>query len=486
MLKESMLPKTGAIAVIDTQWGDTGKGKVVDLLGEWADIIARGTGGANAGHTLVVDGKTYIFHLIPSGILQDVCGTITIIGNGVAFDPKVVCEELAMLDEAGLSYNNLKIANNAHLVLPPHIVVDRVRELIAGKSKIGTTGRGIGPLYTDHVSRCGLKVRDMLNPEQFRTKLIKNLAPKIKYLQSLECDTVREVFQEETLGLSTFWHETNVFDVDAIVEAYVAYGRKLNHMITDTDNLLREAVKEGEKILLEGAQGTLLSIDHGIYPMITSSDSAIAGLAKGVGLSERDVDIVFGIVKAPYMTRVGEGVFPTELGVPEDDSLYPDADINSDDVIEQCVAIRSTGNEFGATTGRPRRIGWLDLPLLRYSLQFGGDKLVLTKVDVLDKCKTIKICTEYIYDGPDYDLGGSILLRNGDIVSVAIGDDWIMSHMKPVYETFPGWVSDTSQIRDADKLPANLKIIIEFIESSVATRVAIVSVGPERDQTIFV
>lgn len=463
----------GVIAVVGQQWGDEGKGKIIDLLANsWADVIARGTGGANAGHTIRLGEKEHIFHLIPSGILS---GKPNYIGSGVAVDPFILLSEMEKLAEYGVSYDNLKMSLDAHLVLPHHIIIDRARESASGRNRLGTTGRGIGLVYSDHVARFGLRVVDLLNPDRLREKLERNLEYHSKELNQ---PAVKTVMKEGPLGIDGF------LDTNLVLESYLEFGRKLRPYIADTDSSIRQAVENGKRVLLEGAQATLLSIDHGMYPMVTSSDSTVAGLAKGVGLLESQVHICLGIVKGPYMSKVGGGNFPTELG-PAGDESFPNADINSENPVEQCIAVRKSGNEYGATTSRPRRVGWLDLPLLRYAILFGVDEFVLTKADVLDECRVIKICTHYIYSGTDeYDMGERVL-KPGDQVDVAFGDDYLLEYMDPQYKEFPGWLCNISNIRSFDDLPEELRNIIKFIEEDVGREITIVSVGPDREQTII-
>lgn len=494
-LEQIALPTMGTVAVIDAQWGDTGKGKVVDLIAEWADIIARGTGGANAGHTISLNGETFTFHLIPSGILHDRKGKINIIGNGVAFDPRIVCEELALLTSQGYTYNGLKIAYNAKLVLPQHLVLDRVSEMLKGTEKIGTTGRGIGPLYTDHVARLGLIVADLFNPDSFVEKLRLNLKSKVTLLRDVDPEVVREIMHHKDLENGRFYDPQKTFNIDAILQSYWGYTAELQKMVCNTDTLLCHAVGN-QKILLEGAQGILLSVDCGIQPHVTSSDCSLAGLAKGVGLSERHVDRTYTIVKG-YMTRVGEGVFPTELGgktsrewcgrggmtATTEKEKYPQASVNSQDPLEQGIGIRIAGYEYGATTGRPRRTGWLDLPLLRYALPYASQELILTKLDVLDQCEEIRICTAYQYKGPTY-MMGNYIIRNEETFTKAIPISEVMEHMQPIYCTFPGWMCPISELRTASELPENLRAIITFLEDAVQASVVAISVGPDREQII--
>lgn len=485
------------IAVLCTQWGDTGKGKVIDKLASWADIIARGTGGANAGHTIVINGVQSIFHLIPSGIMHT--KKTNIIGRGVAVDPRIILNEMAELDEGKIDYSNLLISLNAHLVLPVHLVMDRVKE--SGKNGIGTTGRGIGPLYTDHYFRTGLRMYHLLNPDLFRTNLKRNLIEKVRMLSTYDPAVVREIMQHEHLLNGAFYQEDGFFNVDAIIDCYMEYGKKLQQFICDTEELVRDAV--GKKhILLEGAQGYLLSVDYGSYPHVTSSDPSVFGIARGVGISPEQIDRVINIAKAFYMTRVGDGPFPTEFGGERSARhcrIYTNtATTESNDFSEIVldpfgdefffgVEVRKRGKEYGATTGRPRRCGWLDLTLLRSVKQVAGkhgEHVALTKIDVLDKCPTIRVCVAYLYDGPDVDLGDKVL-KKGDELKIAITNSEILEHCKPIYEDFPGWMCDISQMTSKSELPPELIKLIEFVEKQVGVTVDLISVGPERDQTIF-
>jgi adenylosuccinate synthase len=483
-------------AVIGGQFGDEGKGKFGDAFAEWADVIARGTGGANAGHTITLNEKEYIFHLIPSGILHDKDGKKNIIGSGTAFDPGVVCEELELLREEGVSYNNLRFSMNAHLVLPQHLVMDRTLEQCEGK--IGTTGRGIGPVYQDHYARMGLRLNDLLNKDEFARKLTHNLRDKRRFLKTMDPETVKAVMHHPHLRNGRFWNAAGIFDEDAIVETYMAYAQEIKVMICDTDDLLRQELRTAN-ILLEGAQATMLSVDYGTYPHVTASDCTVRGLAKGVGLPERAVDLALSVVKAFYMTRVGEGPFPTEMGGEESAVWCGTKGVNKKTELErfgqltvnypnhflQGIGIRMAGNEYGATTGRPRRTGWLDLPMLRYSLQHSGPDVILTKLDVLDQCEEIKICTEYVYDGPGYQLGAEVV-RNGDCFSVAVPHSHMMKHSKPIFETYPGWLRPIGHIRSYIDLPEKLRTIIEGVAQAAGFKPRIISVGRNREQTIVV
>ncbi|HLC66155.1 MAG TPA: adenylosuccinate synthetase [Candidatus Nanoarchaeia archaeon] len=499
------------LAIGDTAWGDNGKGKLVDFFSGWADIIARGTGGANAGHTICIGDKKYIFHLVPSGILYP--GKMNIIGNGVVLDPRVLIEELGILDREQINYDGLLVAYNAKLVLPQHLLIDRMRE--SGKKKIGTTGRGIGPAYEDHCRRTGLTVNDLLNPSRFVRKLIINLSEHLRYIRGFIAESdggesgepvgfeiIREIMKHPHLGGGRYWDENNVLNVDAIIEDYLAYGRRLAPMIFDTDTLLQDAVGK-KRILLETAQGDLLSVDFGTYPFVTASDCTIQGLAKGVGLTSAVVDRKLAIVKAFYMSRVGEGPFPTEMGgirsaewcgskgvtSETERERFPHVTLEYTDPFELGVAIRMAGEEYGATTGRPRRVGWLDLPLLRYSMQIAGNRMrevALTKLDVLDNCPLIKICTGYTYTGPDCRVG-SFTLRSesGDVIHRAIPSADVLEHCQPIYQEFPGWMTRICDIRRREDLPNELLRIVAFVEREGNVTASLLSVGRDREQTIF-
>ncbi len=486
---QELLKDVKTAAIVCNQFGDTGKGKFIDLLSYfWADIIARGTGGANAGHTINIKGKEHVFHMLPSGMLHQ---KINIIGCGVAFDPREGCKEINILEQAGHNPGNLRISYNAKLVLPQHILLDMLKE--SNTDKIGTTGRGMGPLYTDHTARTGLTVNDLLNKDAFYQKLKRNLRDKIKFLQTADQELVRKIMHHERLENGIFHSPTEIFDISAIIERYMQYGERLKELITDTEEIIRESIGR-RKILLEGAQGFLLSVDYGTYPFVTPSDPSIQGLAKGVGLSEKDVDVVYGIIKGFYMTRVGEGPMPTEFGGKKsaewcrtnnretEQNLH--YSVNSANELEQGIAIRVAGGEYGATTKRPRRTAWLDLPLLRHAMRINGNKLILTKLDVLDECETIKICTAYIYQGEKYNIGGKVLQR-GDMIHTAIMDTHALEHCTPIYQKFEGWKQNTSNITQYEDLPTNMRRIIDYVNQQTRSTSPILSVGPEREQTII-
>ena len=493
-----LLNNVSTLAIVCTQWGDTGKGKFVDYFAaEWADIIARGTGGANAGHTIMFDGKTHVFHLVPSGILHDSAGKMNLIGSGVAFDPRIFCGELAILKQEGLSYNNLFVALNAKLVLPQHLLLDRLRESRGGEGTIGTTGRGIGPVYIDHVARRGLVVNDLLNTDVLYRKLKSNLEEHLPLLQAADPEVLRKILHHEHLGGGRLWHPRGLLDLDAVMAEYRLYGDEIRELIRDTDTLLSADVGH-KKILLEGAQGNLLSIENGTYPYVTSSDCSMRGLARGVGLMDRHVDLTLGIVKAPFMTRVGEGPFPTELGGeksrvwcndPEttealERERYPQATVNSPDEFLQGVGARWVGGEYGSTTRRPRRVGWLDLPLLRFSRRQMGRDLIITKLDMADDCDVIKVCYAYEYWGPHVYHVGDWRLTPGKILNEAVPDYDVLRYCRPLYREFQGWQQLTSVARTIGDVPEKLGYFLDYIERETQLRIRMLSVGPDREQTI--
>ena len=495
---EKWLNGAFTVAITCRQFGDTGKGKFVDIFAKWADIIARGTGGDNCGHSIQADGKELVVHIIPSGILYDSIGKINIIGSGVVVYPKSVSKELATLREMGLSYNNLKIAYNAKLILPTEIVLDRVRESISGKGKIGSTGKGIGPAYADFVDRQGLMVNDLLNPKLFVQKLRRHLEYKKLILKNCDPDLLKSIMDHEHLESGLYYDKKEIFNFDAIYETYLSYGDELKDFITDTDTFMQERLGINT-ILLEGAQGDMLSINHGTYPFVTSSDCTVAGLAQGVGLKESDIDLSLGIIKGFYMTRVGGGPFPTEIGGLESDQWCNGGKANRDNEkmlytkasaedrkseFHQGVALRMAGNEYGATTKRPRRTGWLDLPLLRYVLGFNSSDLILTKLDILNDYEEIKIAYAYEYKGFDCYFAGK-LIKKGDILRVAIPDSTIMKDCYPVYQRFKGWKSSLSDCKNYESLPSEFKDILQFIINEAEINPLIISIGPDREETIF-
>jgi len=417
--------------IVGAQWGDEGKGKIVDVLSENAHIVARYQGGANAGHTLVHNGKKTVLHLIPSGILRD--GVQCVIGNGVVIDPVALKEEIAMLENAGVEVQGrLFISHKAHLIMPYHKLLDKVREQAASQS-IGTTGRGIGPSYIDKYSRVGIRVVDLLNRKLFEEKLRANLAEKNIVLQKI--------------------YDAELMDVDAIVAEYLEFDKYIDPFVTDTTLLLHNALNEGKTILAEGAQGALLDVDHGTYPFVTSSNPTSGGACTGLGLPPTSINRIVGLVKA-YSTRVGNGPFPTELNDATGEKL------------------RADGAEFGATTGRPRRCGWLDLVALKYSVMVNGiTDIALTKLDVLDSHQTIDVCTGYSIEGKQLKSFPS--------------DVEILNSVQTHYTTLQGWNTQLDGISSYDALPEATKKYIEFIEKFTGAKVSIVSTSPDRNGTII-
>lgn len=419
------------LVVVGAQWGDEGKGKLIDILSAKVDITVRYQGGNNAGHTVIVGDKEYIFHLIPSAILHR--KKICVIGNGVVIDPQALLEEINNLKKRNLSISRaqLKISANAHVVMPYHRVMDQLRE---GKrvQKIGTTGRGIGPCYSDKVGRMGVRVIDLLNPKVLKAKLADNLNEK------------NEIFTR-VYGFKNY-------DFSEICREYLAYGRRLAPYICDTALFLNQAIAAGKKILFEGAQGTFLDIDFGTYPFVTSSNATTGGVCSGTGVPPTKIGEVVAAVKA-YTTRVGEGPFPTEF----------DKKMNE--------TIRSKGHEFGATTGRPRRCGWFDAVLVRYAIIINGaTHLAIMKLDVLDDLPVIKIATAYRYKGKIY--------------KDYSHDMDVLMHAQPIYEQWPGWGTSTRHVRRYHQLPASARRYIERLEALLKVKVKYISVGSKRDEII--
>jgi adenylosuccinate synthase len=419
------------VVVVGTQWGDEGKGKIVDLLAEFVDIVVRFQGGNNAGHTMVIGDEQFICHLIPSGILQE---KLCVIGNGVVVDPAVLIEEIDQLRNRGVDVgpNKLIISERAHVIMPYHKQVDHGREKLKGDQKIGTTGRGIGPAYEDKATRRGIRFVDLLDTENFVEKVKILVDEKNFYLKSyLSVETV---------------------DASSMIEQYKAYAERLAPYVDDVSIVINKAVKEGRQILFEGAQGTHLDIDHGTYPFVTSSNTVAGNACCGAGVGPGVITDVIGIVKA-YTTRVGKGPFPAEL---------------FDEIGDR---IQEKGAEFGATTGRKRRCGWLDAAILRNAVRLNGlTGIAVTKLDVLRGLETLKICTGYNY--------------KGEILNDFPASLKILAACKPVYETLPGWAEDISGAKEMKDLPVNVKNYLNRIEELTETPIHIVSVGAERKQTI--
>lgn len=415
--------------LVGSQWGDEGKGKIVDILGERFDIVARYQGGANAGHTIVIEDQQFILHLIPSGILRD--GIKCVIGNGVVIDPQALLDEIDFLQKHGFNFNDrLFISHNAHIIMPYHKVIDSINE--SGDNKVGSTGRGIGPCYIDKFDRKGIRVVDLLDKVELERKIRRNVAEKNEIL--------KKIYNKEEL------------DVEVILKDYLAFGNLIAQYITDVPTFLNNAINDGKSILMEGAQGALLDIDHGTYPFVTSSSPTSGGACSGVGVPPTKISSVFGIVKA-YTTRVGLGPFPTELLGEEGDEL------------------RKWGAEFGATTGRPRRCGWYDAFLLKYSRMINGiERVAITKLDVLSNLDEIKVCIAYELDGKTLEAFPTTVNQ--------------LERIKPIYKILPGWKTDISHIRKYEDLPIETKNYLSFISEHSGFEISIISVGPKRSQTI--
>lgn len=420
------------VVVLGTQWGDEGKGKIVDLLTENAAAVVRFQGGHNAGHTLVINGEKTVLHLIPSGILRK--NVECMIGNGVVLSPEALMKEIATLEAKGVAVReNLRISEACQLILPYHIASDLARERARGNQAIGTTGRGIGPAYEDKISRRGLRVGDLFQPTEFEAKL--------RFILDFHNFTLKNYYQAEEV------------DFQQTLDNALAMTEVLRPMIADVPNRISELRKAGKDIMLEGAQGTLLDIDHGTYPYVTSSNTTAGGACTGAGIGPRHIDYILGITKA-YTTRVGSGPFPTEL---------------FDEVGKY---LGQKGNEFGATTGRPRRCGWFDAVVLRRAMEINSvSGLCITKLDVLDGLETVKICTGYTLNGKAYD------------VPPVITEEF--ARCQPVYEELPGWKDSTFGLTRYEELPANAKAYLKRLEEVVETPVDIISTGPDREQTII-
>ncbi len=420
------------MVIVGAQWGDEGKGKVVDLLAERADMVIRFQGGNNAGHTIVRGDVKWKFHLVPSGILYP--GKTCVIGNGVVVDPRVLTDELDGLRAKGVDVSGLRISANAHLIMPYHLMLDHAGEARLGKLEIGTTKRGIGPCYADKAARLGIRVQDMLDEKILKKKIMAALEPKRLTLRPFDKDPR--------------------LDLQAMTEDYLTFGHRLEQFIADTASLAHQALDAGRLVLFEGAQGAMLDIDHGTYPFVTSSNPVAGAACVGAGVGPRDIDKVWGIAKA-YTTRVGAGPFPTEL----DDALGAE--------------IRERGGEFGTTTGRPRRTGWLDLVALRYAARLNGmTGLVITKLDVFSGLPSLKVCTRYrgeeeaTFDAFPY---------HQSVLHHAVGE----------YTELPGWGEDISEARLAADLPGAARDYLDFVAESVGVPIVLVGVGPGREQIVW-
>src|SRR6266480_3802144 len=422
------------VAIIGAQWGDEGKGKIVDLFTHDADIIVRFQGGNNAGHTLVVDGKKTVLHLVPSGALHP--GKLCVIGNGVVVDPEVLLKEIAGLKQTGwlLDDASLRISEEAHLIMPYHKAIDQARERLRGEGMIGTTGRGIGPAYEDKVARIGIRFIDLLEEETFQEKLRRNIEEKNIYLKA--------ILKEKAL------------DFNKIHDRYSGYREKLKTYVIDTGLLLDREIRAGKRVLFEGAQGTLLDVDHGTYPFVTSSNTVAGGVSSGTGVGPRHIHQVIGISKA-YTTRVGSGPFPTELHGSEGEIL------------------KREGIEFGATTGRLRRCGWFDAVVVRYAVRVNGlTGLAVTKLDVLDSFSEIPVCVGYRCEGESLDSMPAEVER--------------LARVEPVYETLPGWQKSLNHVRRLADLPPPARAYLDRLQDLAHAPIQYVSVGTHRDQIIEV
>ncbi|MBE7303858.1 adenylosuccinate synthase [Staphylococcus epidermidis] len=418
-----------SIVVVGTQWGDEGKGKITDFLAEQADVIARFSGGNNAGHTIQFGGETYKLHLVPSGIFYK--DKLAVIGNGVVVDPVALLKELDGLNERGISTDNLRISNRAQVILPYHLAQDEYEERRRGDNKIGTTKKGIGPAYVDKAQRIGIRMADLLEKETFERRLKENIEYKNTYFKGMfneTCPTFDEIFDE-----------------------YYAAGQRLKDYVTDTAKILDDANVADEKVLFEGAQGVMLDIDHGTYPFVTSSNPVAGNVTVGTGVGPTSVSKVIGVCKS-YTSRVGDGPFPTELF--DEDGHH----------------IREVGREYGTTTGRPRRVGWFDSVVLRHSRRVSGiTDLSINSIDVLTGLDTVKICTAYELDGEkitEYPANLDQLRR-----------------CKPIFEELPGWTEDITGCRSLDELPENARNYLERISELCGVHISIFSVGPDREQT---
>ena len=418
------------IVIIGVQWGDEGKGKATDLLGERTDWVVKFNGGNNAGHTVVVGDEKYALHLLPSGILSP--GVTPVIGNGVVVDLEVLFFELEALAARGIDVSRLKVSANAHIITQYHRTLDKVTERFLGKRMIGTTGRGIGPAYADKINRVGIRVQDLFDENILRQKVEGALDQKNHLLV--------KIFNRRAIT------------ADEVVEDLLSYAERLRPMVADTGYLIAQALDRGEVVVFEGGQATMLDIDHGTYPFVTSSSATAGGAATGAGVGPGALDRIVGIVKA-YTTRVGSGPFPTEL------------------FDEQGEWLRKQGFEFGTTTGRPRRVGWYDAPITRYATRINGiTDLVLTKLDILTGLEQIPVCVAYDVDGERFD---EVPVNQTDF-----------HHAKPILEYFPGWSEDISVARTFEDLPQNAQDYVLALEKMSNTRISVIGVGPERDQVV--
>jgi adenylosuccinate synthase len=421
-----------AIVLVGAQWGDEGKGKATDLLGSRVGAVVKFNGGNNAGHTIVIGGEKYALHLLPSGILTPGC--IPIIGNGVVVDLGVLFDEIDALDARGVDTSKLRVSNSAHVITPYNRTLDKVTERFLGNAKIGTTGRGIGPTYADKMARIGIRIQDLFDDQVLRAKVSGAL--------DLKNQTLVKIYNRKA------------FDVDTVVAELSGYRERLRPMVTDTALLLDEMLRAGTTVVLEAGQATLLDVDHGTYPFVTSSNATAGGACTGSGIPPTRIERVIAVVKA-YTTRVGEGPFPTEL-------LDAKGEI-----------LRNNGAEFGTTTGRPRRCGWFDAPIARYAERINGvTDFVLTKLDVLTGLDEVPVCVAYDVDG----------VRHDEVPT----NQTEFARAEPIYETFPGWTEDISRARTLEDLPRNARDYVTAIEQMINAPISVIGVGPGRDETVVV
>lgn len=427
------------VVVVGGQWGDEGKGRIVDLLARKARVVARYSAGNNAGHTIVNERGEFKLHLVPAGVFypEKTC----VIGNGVAIDPEVLLDEINQLESRGISTAKLVVSDRAHVIMPWHRLLDQLDEKLRGSEAIGTTGKGVGPCFADKVARRGIRISDLLRRE--------DLAERVKFALEFQNRVITQVYGAEPVRF------------DDCIDRYVEFGRQLHQYVGDVQQIVLDAHRRGEYVLLEGAQGSLLDLDHGTYPFVTSSvpSSSSSGAALGVGIGPTDIQRVVGVFKS-YCTRVGNGPFPTELF---DDTAAQLRDHGKED----------GRGEYGTTTGRPRRIGWLDSVAARYSVRFNGlAALALTRLDVLDGMESIKVCTAYELDG--------------EIIETLPARESVLERVRPVYEELPGWQTPTTHVRNFDDLPPQAQTFIRRVEELLECPVDLISVGPAREQAIIV
>jgi adenylosuccinate synthase len=421
-----------SVVVVGSQWGDEGKGKITDFLSQQAEVVARYQGGNNAGHTIVFNGEKYKLHLIPSGIFFS--DKICVIGNGMVVDPKALVQELAYLHDKGVSTDNLRISNRAHVILPYHLKQDELEEERKGDNKIGTTKKGIGPAYMDKAARVGIRMADLLDKEEFYEKLKRNL--------------------EEKNNLFEKMYDSNSLNIEEIFEDYYEFGQQIKKYVCDTSVVLNDAIDGGKRVLFEGAQGVMLDIDQGTYPFVTSSNPVAGGVTIGSGVGPTKINHVVGVCKA-YTTRVGEGAFPTEL------------------FDEIGNTIREVGREYGTTTGRPRRVGWFDSVVVRHARRVSGiTDLSLNSIDVLTGLETVKICVAYKF--------------RGETITEFPASLKELAECEPVYEELPGWTEDITGVKTLNELPVNARHYVERVSQLVGIPLSVFSVGPDRNQTNIV